>query len=244
MNLDGGKSNNEHESLGVTASSVGHEDTGLAVDDTFLIVQRSSLIESRICNGLFDKPKTEFLAELSGACDVAELRFVRDIIYSTVKRRTASGHLGPLVERKSGDSKEKLLKDVYNLYLFGEGTITSLPNDMLKTDTEFVSQGIQTDTVTCQGGTLFATKAEVENLKAEILDRISALQQTLLPDSNQRNSSNPSAIISLPQQTQPSPSENPVCPVTPSSLLPLPSVHNVSIHELPQSSQMQFKPEK
>ena len=195
-----GNSNNEHESLVATASSVGHENTSLAVDDTFLIIERSTLIVSRIYEELFDKPKIEFLAELSGACDVAELRFVRDIMYSTVKRRTASGHLGPLVERKSDDLKEKLLKDVYNLYLFGEGTITSFPKNMLKTDTKFVSQGIQTDTVTCLGGTLFATKAEIENLKAEILDRISAMQQTLQPDPNQRNSSNPSAIISLPQQ--------------------------------------------
>ena len=101
-----GNSNNDHESLGVTASTVCHEDTSLAVDDTFLIIHRSTLIVSRIYNELFDKPKTEFLAELSGACDVAELRSVRDIMYSTVKRRTVSGHLGPLVERKSGDLKE------------------------------------------------------------------------------------------------------------------------------------------
>ena len=134
------------------------DSSSLAVDDTFLIVQRSTLIVSRIYNELFDKPRTEFLAELSGACDVAELRFVHDIMYSTVKRRTASGHLGPLVERKSGDLKEKLLKDVYNLYLFGEGTITSLPKNILKTDTKFVSQGIQTDTVTCLGGTLLQPK--------------------------------------------------------------------------------------
>ena len=101
-----GNSNNEHESSCVTAGAVGHEDTSLAVDDTFLIVQRSALIVSGICNELFDKPKTEFLAELSGPCNVAELRFVRDIMYSTVKRRTASGHLGPSVERKPGDLKE------------------------------------------------------------------------------------------------------------------------------------------
>ena len=69
-------------------------------------------------------------------------------MYCTVKRRTASG-----------DLKEKLLKDIYNLYLFGEGTITSLPKNMLKTDTKFVNQGIQTDTVTCPGGTLFATQS-------------------------------------------------------------------------------------
>ena len=65
-----GNSNNEHESLHVTASSVGHEDKSLAVDDTFLIVQRSTLVVSRIYNELFDKPKTKFLAELSCACDV------------------------------------------------------------------------------------------------------------------------------------------------------------------------------
>ena len=70
---------------------------------------------------------------------------------------------------------------------------------MLKTDTKFVSQGIQTDNVTCLRGTLFATKAEVENLKTEMLDRTSALQQALLSDPNQRNSSNPSTIISLSQ---------------------------------------------
>ena len=150
-------------------------------------------------------------------------------MYSIIKRRTASGHLGPLVERKSGNLKDKLLKDVSNLYLFGEGTITSLPKNMLKTDTKFVSQGMQTDTVTYLGGTLFATKAEVENLKAEILDRISALHQTLLPDPNQPNSSSPIPVISLPQQTQPSPSDNPVCLVIPSSPLSFPSVHNVSI---------------
>ena len=132
-------------------------------------------------------------------------------MYSIIKRRTASGHLGPLVERKSGDLKEKLLKDVYNLCLFGKRTTASLPENMLKTSTKFVSQGIPTDTVTRLGVTLFATKAEVENLKAEILDRISTLQQTLLPDANHHNSSSPIPIISLPQQTQPSPSETPVC---------------------------------
>ena len=40
-------------------------------------------------------------------------------MYSVVKRRTASGQIGPLVERKSGDLKDKLLKDIYDLYLFG-----------------------------------------------------------------------------------------------------------------------------
>ena len=83
--------------------------------------------------------------------------------------------------------------------------LTSLLKNMLKTDTKFVSQGIQTNAVTCPSGTLFVTKVEVENVKAEILDRISTLQQTLMPDPNQRNYSSPIPVFSLPHQTQPSP---------------------------------------
>ena len=56
---------------------------------------------------------TSWLSSLA-LCGIAELKFVRDMMYSVVKRRTASGQLGPLVERKSGD-----LKDIYDLYLFG-----------------------------------------------------------------------------------------------------------------------------
>ena len=150
----------------------------------FLIVQRSTMTLSRIYNERYENLTSDFLAEFSGACIIAELRFVSDMMYSVVKRRTTSGQVGPLVERKSGDLKDKLPKDIYNLYLFGEGTINSLPKNMIKVDTEFVSQEMQTDSVSCLGGSLFSTKAELENLKAEILGRISTLQQTLLPHSN------------------------------------------------------------
>ena len=71
-----GNSNNVHESLEVIATSLGHEDKSLALDDMFLIVQMSIMTVSRIYNQLFEKPKSDFLAELSGACDIAELRFV------------------------------------------------------------------------------------------------------------------------------------------------------------------------
>ena len=92
---------------------LGREDTTLALDGMFLIVQRKTMTVSRIYNELFEKPKSDFLAELSGTCDIAELKFVRDMMYSVIKRRTASGQLGPLVERKSGDLKDKLLKDIF-----------------------------------------------------------------------------------------------------------------------------------
>ena len=135
-----GNSNNVHESSEVNATFLAREDTTLALNDMFLIVQKSPMTASRIHNELFEKPKSDFLAELSGICDIAELKFVRDMMYSVVKRRTASGQLGPLVERKSGHLKDKLLKDIYNLYLFGDGTMDSLPKNMIKVNTKFVSQ--------------------------------------------------------------------------------------------------------
>ena len=127
-----GNSNNVHESSEVNTASLGLEDTTLALDYMFLIVQRLTMTVSKIYDELFEKPKSGFLAELSGTYDIAELKFAGDMMYSVVKRGTASGQLGPLVERKSGDLKDKLLKDIYNLYLFGEGTITSLPKNMIK----------------------------------------------------------------------------------------------------------------
>ena len=67
---------------------------------------------------------------------VTELRHVRDtgdMMYPMVKRRTSAGQLGQLVDRKSGDHlKDKLIKDIYNLYLFGQGSISALPKHMLK----------------------------------------------------------------------------------------------------------------
>ena len=239
-----GNSNNDHESSEGIATSLGREDTSLALDDTFLIIQRSTMTVSKIYNELFEKPKSEFLAELSGACDIAELRFVRDMLYSVVKRRKSSGQLGPLVERKSGDLKDKLVKDIYNLYLYGEGTINSLPKNMIRADTKFVSQEMQTDSVSCLGGSLFATKAELENLKAEILGRISTLQQTLLPDSNQSCSTSPVQTVSPTQQTEPGPSGDHVSLASSSSPLPPSSMRHGSIQDLPVFSQVQSQPER
>ena len=81
-----GNSNNEHESLSVTASSVGHEEIQVWLSMMhFSSFKGRPLSSAEFIANFFDKPKTEFLAELSGACDVAEARFVCDIMYSTVK---------------------------------------------------------------------------------------------------------------------------------------------------------------
>ena len=70
-----------------------------------------------------------------------------------------------LVDRNSGDNlKDKLIKDIYNLYLFGEGSITALPKHMFKSDSKFVDMCVQTDSSLSR--TLFATICDLENLKA------------------------------------------------------------------------------
>ena len=54
------------------------------------------------------------------------------MMYPMVKRRTSAGQLGQLVDGKSGDHlKDKLVKDIYNLYLFGKGLFQPCPNTCL-----------------------------------------------------------------------------------------------------------------
>ena len=67
---------------------------------------------------------------------------------SIIKRQTKSNKLAPVVERKSGEHlKDKLTKDIYKLYCFGEGSLTSLSKHMLISESRSVSQEVQTDNV-------------------------------------------------------------------------------------------------
>ena len=66
---------------------------------------------------------------------MSELRYVRDMVYSLVKRKLNHKNIGHLCERRSGPNvKENLVKDIYNLYSLGEESIQSLPKSMLKPD--------------------------------------------------------------------------------------------------------------
>ena len=78
------------------------------------------------------------------------------------------------------DNCDKLIKDIYNLYLFGEGSITALPKHMFKSDSKFVDMCVQTDS--CLIGALSATKSDLENLKAELLNKISYLKQDIISE--------------------------------------------------------------
>ena len=187
------------------------------------------------------------MSELSNNCDVTELRYVRDMMYPMVKRRTSAGQLGQLVDRKSGDHlKDKLIKDIYNLYLFGEGSVSALPKHMLKSDSKFVDMCVQTDG--CLSGTLFASKSDLENLKAELLNKIANLKQDILSETVKSPSSD-SSHISLPSaQSQPASVTSGSLPsqVSPNdSILQIPnSVSNVTVCDIPGGSQVHSIPEK
>ena len=113
--------------------------------DIFLTIQLSTTIASKIYDDFFAIPKADFLTALSDCSDVHDLRYVRDIMVSIVERKTKRA-IGPLVERKSGTNmKDNLLKDIYNLYSFGEGSIQSLPKSTLRCDSRYSDQCVQTD---------------------------------------------------------------------------------------------------
>ena len=87
---------------------------------------------------------------------MSELRYVRDMVYSLVKRKLNHKNIGHLRERRFGSNvKENLVKDIYNLYSLGEESIQSFPKSMLKPDSKNRHQESQTDSVLCK--TLFVS---------------------------------------------------------------------------------------
>ena len=122
------------------------------------------------------------------------------MMVSTVKRKVKQS-VGPLVERKGGSNlKDNLLKDVYNLYSFGEGSIQSFPKNMIKCDTKFVNQSTETDA--CLSNTIFASKLDLDTPQDELINRISDLRHEMLNTNLSRRSPVPITLL-LPIRKQP-----------------------------------------
>ena len=156
--------------------------------DIFLTIQHSTTIASKINNEFFAMPKADFLTALSDYSDVHDLRYVRDIMVSIMKRKTKRA-IGPLVEHKSGTNmKDNLLKDIYNLYLFGEGSIQSLPKSMLRCDSRYSDQCVQTDS-----SSNLVCNSDLEILKDELLANFDELKNEVLKSNK--------SCSATPQQT-------------------------------------------
>ena len=171
-------------------------------DDDFLVIQRATYAVSIIYNDLFSNSRSEFINYLSENYDIKELRYVRDLVVSVVWRRLKQA-LGPLVERKSGANvKENLLKDIYNIYSLSEGSIQSLPKNMIKIDNKSQSQSVQTDS--CLSNTIFASKLDLDTLRGELLNKITDIRHEVLKANHTTKSSSVSLQQSQPQQFVPS----------------------------------------
>ena len=134
--------------------------------------------------------------------DIKELRYVRDLVVSVVRRRLKQA-LGPLLERKSGANvKENLLKDIYNIYSLGEGSIQNLPKNMIKIDNKSQSQSVQTDS--CLSNTIFASKLDLDTLRVELLNKITDIRHEVLKANHTTKPSSVSLQQSQPQQFVPS----------------------------------------
>ena len=78
-------------------------------------------------------PKAEFSSKYTERYGEISLRFMRDILYSVVKRRKGRT-LPNLTERKQTEGlREKLVKDIYDTFAFGEGIKDNLSKQLLST---------------------------------------------------------------------------------------------------------------
>ena len=162
-------------------SSTGVNTSSVILDDIFLVLQRSRLTMCKIYNELFGKTTADFISHLSKSCDVTELRYVRDMLYTVIKKKNwfqpawSSGR-----EKICREFEGQMVEYIYNLYCFGEGSLSSLPEQMMKSDSRYVSQEVQTDSVLSRS--MFSTKSELFDLKAELLEKISKLKDKVLAE--------------------------------------------------------------
>ena len=78
--------------------------------------------------------------------------------------------------------KEKLIKDIYTLFAFCEGTVKSMPKSLLKPP-DLANAETQTDVV-CDLNQTYASKSQLDTVKQMILDDISNLKNVITPSSN------------------------------------------------------------
>ena len=100
------------------------------------------------------------------------------MLAAVVKRKLGQCNIGNLIERRGTNVKDNLLKDTYNLYSLGEKSIQALPKNMLRCDNRLQDQEVQMDS--CLSSTIFASNADVENLKSEFESKVSALREEFI----------------------------------------------------------------
>ena len=163
--------------------------------DIFRTIQSATTTVSKIYTEYFALSKVDFFSSMLNRCDIEDLRYVRDMLVSIVKgklKQTA----GPLIERKSGNLKENLVKDSYSLYSLGEGAIQCLPKQMIKCDSRFISEGVQTDN--CFNNMVSASISDLETVKSELTNKLSEIRNEILSIMNFNNTTIPLFLNTAP----------------------------------------------
>ena len=215
-NSDSCDTNTSTDSMFVSGSPV---DT-LVLDDTFLILQRATTIVKNIYFDYYALSKGDFLKNVEGLGDEMELRYARDMIHSIVKRRKRfSGQLAEL--KKCDRIKDKLSKDIYTLFSYGEGSLPAM--NMLRNESkQYVDNTCQTNV----HDESFVLKKDLDKVKCDLLEKINAIQSSLLNASSSALSSADTvdALNSLQPNVVPVPStvsENSSKPSNPTSNVPV-----------------------
>ena len=158
--------------------------------DIFLSIKNATEAINYIYEELFHKPRAEFMSLLSAKADVLELRYVRDML---LKRKKGLSTNIQIVERKNSPAdglKDKLIKDVYDIYAFSEGSVKSLPKNLLKGHASHAENTTQMEDSI--GNVSLATISDVLLLKntimAEINDIKSKLEKVQVNKSNKPSS--------------------------------------------------------
>ena len=111
-------------------------DCHLDNDRTFLCMQQSSKILYYIYEEWFGDSKSVFTTKLCEAGTEDELRYVRDMIFAMVRRKLR-WHNSCLAERRNCPTlKEKLTKDIRDIFSLDDGAISSLPKSLFKLNTK------------------------------------------------------------------------------------------------------------
>ena len=74
------------------------------INDIVGVLQKSTATVSKIYSVLFSRSKAEFMKDLSENYNVAELRYVRDMMFVIMKRRKPSTQYRYLVERRATEN--------------------------------------------------------------------------------------------------------------------------------------------
>ena len=123
-------------------------------------------------------PFSPFSLWSSKARTVIELRYIRYITFSILKRKKPSTQYGNLVERRTAENvKDTLIRDIHSILMFGEGSTSSVPKSLFETDRPVTSFGTQTGL--CMEPPT-ACIFDLDVLKSQLLEKIDELRNEVL----------------------------------------------------------------